>query len=359
MIRRLLSAAFAIWFASLAGVAVAEPAPFMMRAVVNDRTIEGQPLAWASEQILLLGRDGALYDFKPADAKNSQKTAKAYAGYSAGEMQAIVRAEFDRRFDISISTHFVIVRPRGRGLEWANRLETLYSGFTQYMSVRGVHLAQPPTPLVAIVFPTRDEYYKHSAAAGTPLSPGTLGHYEIRSNRIFLYDIETDANADWSSNAETIIHEATHQTAYNVGVHDRFAEQPRWVVEGLAMMFEAPGVWSAASLHTQAQRINRYRLEYFRAGAKTRRPNWIGQLIADDETFETAALDAYANAWVLSFYLCETRPQEYSAYLAKVADRKLFTAYPPAERIADFSKFFGNDFKLLTAHVERFVAELQ
>src|SRR5262245_22520929 len=92
----------------LPALAAAEPAPFMMRAVVNDRVIEGQPLAWASQQILLLGRDGALYDFNPADAKHSKKTAKAYTGYTSGEMQALVRTEFDRRWDVSISTHFVV-----------------------------------------------------------------------------------------------------------------------------------------------------------------------------------------------------------------------------------------------------------
>jgi hypothetical protein len=359
MVRRLICAAIAAWCFIHAATAIAEPAPFMMRAVVNGRTIEGQPLAWASEQILLLGRDGALYDFKPIEAKNSQKTAKGYAGYTTGEMQALVRNEFDRRFDISISTHFVIARPRGRGAEWAMRLESLYSGFTSYMSVRGFRIQQPPTPLVAVVFRTREEYYDYAAAAGSPLQPGTLGHYDGESNRIYLYDIASDAEGDWSSNAETIIHEATHQTAYNVGVHHRFAEQPRWVVEGLAMMFEAPGVWSAASLHAQAQRINRYRLEYFRQGTKQRPANWIGQLIASDDAFETAAFDAYANAWTLSFYLCETRPQEYSAFLAKVADRKLFTAYPAKERVADFTQFFGSDFKLLTSHVERFAAELK
>jgi hypothetical protein len=358
MPRRLTTAILAACLGALAARAAAEPAPFMMRTVVNDRVIEGQPLAWASEQILLLGRDGALYDFNPADAKHSKKTAKAYAGYSAGEMQALARTEFGHRFDISISTHFVVVRPRGRGVEWVRRLETLYSGFTSYMSVRGFRIAEPPTPLVAVVFPSRDEYYQYAADQGAELPPNTLGHYSGLSNRMFLYDMGEGDSDDWSSNAETIIHEATHQTAYNVGVHARFAEQPKWVVEGLASMFEAPGVWSAASLHTQADRINRYRLDSFREGAAQRPQQWLAALVAGDQRFETAVLDAYAEAWTLSFYLCETRPQEYSAYLARVSQRKLFTPYTPAERLADFTAAFGHDLKLLSAQVQRFVDEL-
>jgi hypothetical protein len=191
------------------------------------------------------------------------------------------------------------------------------------------------------------------------LPPHTLGHYSVLSNRMFLYDMgDGDSGGDWSNNAETIIHEATHQTAYNVGVHARFAQQPRWVVEGLAMMFEAPGVWNAVSLHGQADRINSYRLDAFRGGAAERPAQWVGALVAGDQRFETAILDAYAEAWALSFYLCETRPQEYSAYLARVSQRKLFSPYTPAERMADFTAAFGGDLDLLTAQVQRFVDKL-
>jgi hypothetical protein len=342
------------FFALAACSAHAEPAPFMMRATVDGRTIEGQPLAWDADEIFLLGRDGALHEFKSADAKDSKKTAKAYTGYSAGEMQALARAEFGQRFDISISTHFVVVRPRGQGGEWVRRLETLYSGFTTYMSIRGFRIADPPTHLLAIVFPSRDEYYAHAAKAGTTLGEGTLGHYDGQSNRFYMYDIKSEGG-DEAGNIETIIHEATHQTAYNVGVHARFAEQPRWLVEGLAMMFEAPGVWSSTTLHDQADRINRYRLDEFRSGAESREANWLPQLVAGDEPFKSNVFDAYAQAWTLAFYLCETRPQEFSAYMARVAKRKPFTAYPPAERLNDFQAVFGSDFKLLGAHLQRFV----
>ena len=83
------------------------------------------------------------------------------------------------------------------------------------------------------------------------MQPGTLGHYDPASNRVFLFDATKDAGYDWSENADTIIHEATHQTAYNVGVHKRFIAAPRWMVEGLATMFEARGVWNAQYDRTQ------------------------------------------------------------------------------------------------------------
>jgi hypothetical protein len=124
------------------------------------------------------------------------------------------------------------------------------------------------------------------------------------------------------------------------------------------MMFEARGVWNAASLHSQADRINRYRLDFFRQAAERRPDDWIVRLVASDEPFQYAALDAYAASWALTFYLCETRPQEYTRYLARVANRKPFSKYPPAERVADFTSVFGSDLELLAAQLSRFLGTL-
>lgn len=359
MSRRLLPLAVLACAAIPAAGGFADPAPFMMRATVDGRTIEGQPLVWDATEILLLGRDGALYDFNPADAKDAKRTAGKFVPYASGEMQAALRAEFDRRFDVSTTAHFVVVHPRGGWSAWAERLESLYRSFTHYLAVRGFHAPAPATPLVAVVFRTQDEYFRHAAAGGTPLAAGTLGHYDPTTNRVYLYDVEeSDGDAGLAANAETIIHEAVHQTAYNTGVHRRFAEQPRWLVEGLAMMFEARGVWDGASHLTQADRINRDRLDYFRRTAEARTGDWLAPLVASDDRFQSDPLGAYAEAWVLTFYLCETRPQEYSAYLARVAAREMFSTYSPRERIADFIAVFGNDLTLLASQINRFVETL-
>lgn len=336
----------------------AEPAKFMMRAVVDGRLVEGQPLAWTKSQMLLLGRDGALYDFDPAKAKEAKRTAGAYAGYTSAEMAAVVGAEFGRSFETSTTAHFVVVHPHGWS-QWGDRLEALYRGFMQYMGVRGFALKPSGTPLVAVVFRNSDEYHAYAAAAGSPLPPGTMGHYDPTSNRILLFDAgSAEGDADWAGNASTIVHEETHQAAYNLGVHQRFAEQSRWAVEGLAMMFEAPGVWNAASLHLQTERINRERIDHFRATSADRPVDWIVRLVESDDAFDHDPLDAYAEAWTLTFYLCETRPQEYSQYLARTAQRPLFGAYSPRERVADFTSAFGSDLVLLGAQVQRFVDAL-
>jgi len=336
------------------------PAAFMMSARVDGQQLEGQPLAWTDSQMLLLGRDGALYDFDPKVAQGAKKSGPAFRGYSTSEMRTRLSEEFGSGFQISTTQHFVVVHPPGQWRAWTERLELLYRSFTHSMQVRGFAVRQPPVPLVAVVFSSQRDYYRYAAASGTSLQPGTLGHYSPQSNRIFLFDASGgSANADWSANAGTIIHEATHQTAYNVGVHRRFAVQPRWLVEGLAMMFEARGVWDGRSIHTQSDRIHRSRLNDFRSRLPERRPDALVRLIATDQPFQTEPLAAYAEAWALTFFLCETRPQQYSEFLARVASRKPFTDYRAQERVADFAEFFGTDFEMLDAEYTRFTSGLK
>ena len=331
------------------------PANFMMRTTVENRVLEGQPLKWNKQQMFLLGRDGRLHEFDPRQAQKSKKLGSSFRSYSTGEMKAILGEEFDNRFSISTTQHFVVVHPRGQWSAWADRLESLYRSFTHYMQVRGFRLRRTKVPLVAVVFRNRGDYYAHAAKGGSPLPPGTLGHYDPESNRVFLFD---DGGKDWSTNAETIIHEATHQSAFNVGVHRRFAEQPRWLIEGLAMMFEARGVWDGRSVYNRSDRINRGRLDDFRYYQHKRPAGAIMATVASDQLFRTSPGFAYAEAWTLSFFLCETRPQEYSRYLEKVAARAAFSEYPSQQRMVDFTRIFGSDLEMLDVQMKRFVEEL-
>ncbi len=344
----------------LAGQAKAQgPAPFMMLTHVGGESLEGQPLAWNDEQMVLMGRDGQLYEFPPKSAQKSKKTASQFRGYSIMEMRDRLREEFGKEYDISHTQHFVVVHPKGAWSVWADRLEALYRSFTHYMSVRGFNLNEPRVPLVAVVFRNQGDYYRYAEASGTPMQPNTLGHYSTGTNRVYLYDEGREEGKDWTASDDTIIHEATHQTAFNVGVHQRFAEQPRWLGEGLATMFEAPGLWDARSTHTRQDRINRGRLNDFRYFLKDRSPNAIGQIVASDKMFQSDTARAYAEAWMLSFFLCETRPQEYCDYLEQVGARKPFSKYTAKQRVADFTRFFGSDVKQLNAEMLRFVEDLK
>lgn len=334
-------------------------AEFMMRARVDGKMLEGKPLAWSDAQVLLLGRDGALHEFHPKEAKEAKKTSPRFFSYSPSEMRNELQREFGDKFEVSSTKHYLVAHPKGQRDVWAQRFEDLYRSFSHYMRLRGFTPEEPDFPLVAVVFRTQGEYFAHAKKSGKPMHPGTLGHYEPATNRVYLFDSTGGKDAaDWSLNAETIIHEATHQTAYNVGIHNRFAAGPRWLVEGLATMFEARGVWDSRSYQTQSERVNRGRLRDFKDYTKRRSEGSLARLIAADDLFEADTIAAYAEAWALAFYLCETRPHEFARYLALTGGRSNFTDYSSNERLADFQSVFGQNLRLLENQFLQYMKEV-
>jgi len=333
---------------------------FMFRATVDGEKIEGKPLAWTDSQMYLLGRDGRLHSFDPQEAKDANKTSPTFVGFTFPEMRRELYREFGDSMQITTTKHYIVVHPRGSSGEWAKRFEDLYSSCLAYFRVRGFSLADPKFPMVGIVYRNRDAYYKAASANGKDLPSNTLGHYENKSNRVQLFDASTgNDKRDWSDTADTIIHEATHQTAFNVGIHNRFADQPQWLVEGLATMFEARGVWNSQSYPALHDRINLARWTDFKAGLKDRKPGTFGNMIASDKLFDTDPPGAYAEAWAMMLFLCETRPHQLAQYLEKTAARADFSSYFAAERVSDFAECFGSDFKILEANFLSWMANLK
>jgi hypothetical protein len=120
----------------------------------------------------------------------------------------------------------------------------------------------------------------------------------------------------------TIIHEATHQIAFNSGLLKRFADIPLWVSEGLAVYFETPDLQSAKGWRNIGA-VNRPRLDRFREYLSSRKESSLPTLSMDDQRFRDArqALDAYAEAWALNYFLLRQKPREYVAYLKMLGEK--------------------------------------
>lgn len=142
-------------------------------------------------------------------------------------------------------------------------------------------------------------------------------------------------------NVNVTIHEATHQLAYNCGIHNRYFNNPVWLVEGLAMYFEA----AARSRWEKPGEIHPQRLDLFLRSCQTDRPIPLDTLITQDKIFSTQNPDAdvvYASAWALFYYLVWQQPEKLFDYMYDLSLRMSEGFYKAPERKKDFETYFGN-----------------
>lgn len=328
---------------------------------LDGRTIQGKPLAWNSSEVLLLAPNGYLFRFSPDVVKNYRQVTSDFRPWSQRKMRGQLLREFGREFEVSGSGNYLVVHPAGERDRWVDRFDFLHRAFVHYFSVRGMQPSPPAFPLVAVVFHSRKEFRRHAAQSGASVSPGVIGYYAPHSNRVIIYDITRGQSTDenWPANAAIIIHEATHQMAFNTRVHSRFAEPPRWVAEGLAMLFEAPGVWNPHYHPDLEDRINRTRLDTFREYARNRPSGSLPQFLSQSaREFARTPDISYAQAWAFSFFLSEKEPTRYVEYLQKTASREPLKTYSDSERLSEFVAVFGQDLRMQEARFLRFIDQL-
>jgi hypothetical protein len=357
--RSILNPIFALLLALCSSAPAAEPG--MMKLQIGEQWVEGKPLFWSQKQVQLLARDGRLWDVSPSTVRNFVEIGGTFKSYPGSDIRNQLRRELGPRFEVTGGGHYLVAHPAGERELWSKRFDDLYRSFVHYFRTRGFRLQEPEFPLVAVVWKKREDYYRYAQSEGAKIGPNVLGYYSPMTNRITLYDsAEKGGGSDgWLQNAETIIHEATHQTAFNTGVHSRFAMTPKWVAEGLGTMFEARGVWNSRAYTKQSDRLNQGRLQAFRHNLPRRQKGTLAQLVGSDRLFDTDANAAYSESWALTFYLVETLPREYSRYLALTAAQPGFEDYPAAKRLADFTSVFGSNLELVETKFLRYMAELK
>jgi len=353
---------FLILFVSFAvGIALADAlfaqsdnGEMTIKIDVNKRTYVGKPLVWDGENMQLLRRDGRM-TFLPVKSHDDYKVlSNDFTPMSQSMMVAKLKKEFGKRYTVSRTPNFLVVHPHGDYQKWAKPFEDLNKRFGAFFSSRGHKLEKPQFPMVAVVLNTRGEFDRmlkgHYSA-----DPYMLGYYSPRSNRIITYD-QTQNAGESIFDTNTIIHEATHQTAFNRGVHNRFGERSTWMSEGLACMFEAEGVHNSY-IHTKRKdRINSARLYAIQKAIKEGDAKGkLEKIVRNDDLFRSNNQLAYAYSWGLTFYLTETKPREYLRFLTEDARRENFSAYSSKLRLQTFAKAFGSDLDNLESRMFNFL----
>lgn len=211
--------------------------------------------------------------------------------------------------------------------------------------------------MVAIVFPDQAAMYAEFKRLKINASR-VSGLYSGESNRVMTHD-----GGRLESIAETVRHEAAHQSAFNSGVHSRVNDMPRWITEGIGQMFEPEAMLASRSSNVR-DRINQGSIRFIRDTYRDRHDTRISrtmmQLVSDNTMFEkeNQIEEAYSVAWAMMFYLSERKPKAFARLLNHTASRPPFQEYTRAERIKDFERIVGTDIFEFSKRVSWYLREL-
>jgi len=326
--------------------------------------------------VMLLARDGSLWPVEKKNIVNQRADAKPFSPLTTAELTKQLAGELPGFKSYQTQHYLIHYNTSPAYAKWVGSLfEGLHKAFYNYWTRRGAVLHEPEFPLVAIVFDGQSNFAKHAHAEIGERADSLIGYYNLKSNRMTMYDL-TGIEASGALNERnaaarinqilsqpgaertvaTIVHEATHQLAFNSGLQVRFADVPFWCSEGLAIYFETPNLESTKGWRNIGS-VNRVNLVSFRQYLPRRKAGSLELLLSDDKRFQDPAtsIDAYAEAWALNYFLLQTKSEAYVKYLAALAELKPLIDVDPTQRIKQFKQFFGDDLQSLENEFLRYM----
>lgn len=331
--------------------------------------------------VVLLAQNGVLWVVPSDELLRRTSDDRPFKPATQDEIAKGLLAELPHGFRAHNTAHYLILHDTSPAYaQWCGALfERLYMAFTNFWRRKGFDLIEPEFPLVAVVFADKAAYRAFSRAELGSINNSITGYFGLLTNRMTMYDLtgleaqglgarRTQTMAQINhilaqpgalQTVATIVHEATHQIAYNCGLHPRLSDCPLWFAEGIAEYFETPDLRSAKGWGGIGT-INRTRLVRFRRYCQMRPANSLKTLIRNDIRFRDPkqALDAYAEAWALTYFLIRQHPKEYIAYLSMLSKKKPLAEDSPQERLDQFRRIFG-DLGRLDAKFLRSMAKMR
>nr|WP_283431312.1 DUF1570 domain-containing protein [Neorhodopirellula lusitana] len=318
------------------------------------RTVNGEVLVEAKDGgILMRGDDGRIWLIQP-DEILKRESSSVPSPVTADEMTRRMLDEFPAGFEAFETAHYVLLYQRNDAYarDVASLFESLHRAFFAYWKNQRVDIEEPKYPLVAFVLADRSAFLKHAGAEIGETAANVIGYYHLESNRMTTFRV-----GNLERNIATIIHEATHQLAYNCGLQTRFADNPMWLSEGLAMFFESPDLSNPRGWRGVG-RVNRVNLNRWKRYLPSRPGDSLATLVADDARFQSSATAeaAYGESWALTYFLIRTMKREYIDYLERLRQTQPLQQYTQRERI----EMFETAMKMPLAKVdEKFLAYMR
>lgn len=381
---RLLPAVLSVGLSLGFVCAPASPAGAMDRVKLKREGLEqelvGRILEKAEDNGLLFEtRDGTLWTVPPEEQLAVTKDDEAFSPLPPGKLAEQMLKVLPAGFETLQTKHYLICFNTSRAYaQWCGSLfERLYQGFSNYWSNRGFEPREPERLLVAFVFADRTSYGRYARGELGDAVDSIIGYYSLKTNRMTMYDLtgtagrpgergsaeqinQTLARPEAFKTVATIVHEATHQIAFNCGMQQRYADIPLWLSEGMAVYFESPDLDGGNKGWRTIGKVNVPRLVMFRQYLRTRPKDSLSTLLKEDVRMRNpqSAGHAYAEAWALNYFLINVKAKQYQEYMKVLAAKTPLVWDTPEERLAQFQQTFG-DLDVLDKEFVRYMQRLK
>ncbi len=374
-----------LWLAILPQVAA--PAWSLEHVLINvdgrHQKLSGKIVIEDSAGSMLLETDeGAMWPIQASTILQRESDSQPMVPLDKKQLAERLLEEMGPGFQVHQSKHYVIVYNTTRVYaRWCSSLlERLQKGFLAFWKKRGSKVQAPEAPLAVLVFNNKATYMKHARAELGASAGNAIGYYSFQTNRIVMYDL-TGSQAFRRENTRrgsmkditallrnpqaeplvaTMVHEATHQIAFNCGLQTRYVDNPVWLCEGMASYFETPNL-SSNRLWSGTDKINYERWNRFRKNVRAGKAANLTTLVSSDSRLRIprTAVDGYAEAWAWNYFLIKWHPKEYVEYIDMLADKPLLVQDDQATRLAEFREHFGDDLKKLEAEFYRRMSKIK
>jgi len=291
------------------------------------------------------------------------------------------------KLNVAVSSHYVLlhdtteakVNRKTRAQTRLELLELVYESYFMKFALDGIVLNPPKEHMMVLLFAEENTFHRYATLLSPELKMAA-GFWSPKDNISVFYDQGTTKSmklltalaqdlqksklklrgsvvsqeiahlantfellskvAREESDIEVVSHEATHQLAGNSGLLSRGKIGARWAHEGLASYFETPAGAGWGGIGA----VNDSRLSDYRIVSKDPTRNRI-ELLISDELFYRArdqgeAVEAYGQAWGLTFFLMETRFDRLVAYYERCS--RFENELSPEKRVSVFIEVFGD-----------------
>lgn len=320
----------------------------------GNRTLTGRMVTETPDgQILIEEPNGSYWQLTADKVLKSENTGRQFAPFNSAQTGAYLQ-QLMGQGEITTTEHFVICSAASlRYTQFCQQLlERVAEQFPITLKKAGIDLPALPDGLAVMIFATSADLKSFAEQQHPEIDfSDTPGYYSVTHNQI-LFSADMDnrkarTNSEISRRlkqapriVETMVHETVHLLQYNSGLMNRFADNPTWLAEGMAVYFE-PANLRSSLLWNRAGDTNQLHLEGLKAAATDTGFNLpLTELLTDDQTFSKpeTVRSAYAESWAITWTLMRRHPEAYGRLLKAQKQLKPLVAVPNTDQILDVER---------------------